>query len=104
MSAAASSPFGARSAGVSPALAEESAHTTLKPILKVIGAQTLVTPGVLQAGALDWSVLLLRPEVALKSVPPEAVRHEELAGANVFTSTRCPLPENPKLSKRQKEI
>jgi len=38
-------PFGSRKVlGCVTGLAEESAHATLKPILKVIGAQTLVTP------------------------------------------------------------
>src|ERR1035437_5673046 len=42
-------PFGARKIlGVVTAVAEESGHTNLKPILKVIGAQTLVTPKVLK--------------------------------------------------------
>jgi len=37
-------PFGARKIlGVVTAVAEESAHANLKPIIKVIGAQTLVT-------------------------------------------------------------
>ncbi len=41
-------PFGPRKVmGCVTALAEESAHARLKPILKVIGAQTLVTPKVL---------------------------------------------------------
>jgi primosomal protein N' (replication factor Y) len=40
-------PFGPRKVlGCVTALAEESAHAKLKPILKVIGAQTLVTPKV----------------------------------------------------------
>ena len=42
-------PFGARKVlGVVTAIAEESAYTKLKPVIKVIGAQTLVTPKVLQ--------------------------------------------------------
>ena len=42
-------PFGARKIlGVVTAVAEESGHANLKPILKVIGTQTLVTPKVLQ--------------------------------------------------------
>ena len=41
-------PFGPRKVlGVVTAVAEESEHTKLKPILKLIGAQTLVTPKVL---------------------------------------------------------
>ncbi len=42
-------PFGPRKVlGVVTAVAEESAHAKLKPILKVLGAQTLVTPQVLR--------------------------------------------------------
>jgi primosomal protein N' (replication factor Y) len=42
-------PFGARKIfGTVTALAEESARTKLKPIVKVIGAQTLVTPKVIK--------------------------------------------------------
>src|ERR1022692_5349852 len=42
-------PFGPRKVlGCVTAIAGESAHTKLKPIIKVIGAQTLVTPKVLK--------------------------------------------------------
>lgn len=42
-------PFGARKVlGCVTALAEESAHARLRPILKVIGAQTLITPKILK--------------------------------------------------------
>ncbi len=45
-------PFGARKIlGTVTALAEESGHANLKPILKVIGAQSLVTPKVLKLAA-----------------------------------------------------
>ena len=71
-------PFGARKVlGCVTALAEESAHTTLKPILKVIGAQTLVTPSILKLARWIAQYYCCAPEVALKSVLPEAVRHEE---------------------------
>ncbi|MEI8042448.1 MAG: primosomal protein N', partial [Verrucomicrobiota bacterium] len=42
-------PFGPRNVlGCVTGLVEESAHTTLKPVLKVIGAQSLVTPKILK--------------------------------------------------------
>ncbi|HTB86129.1 MAG TPA: hypothetical protein VK742_20955, partial [Candidatus Sulfotelmatobacter sp.] len=42
-------PFGPRKVlGVVTAVAEESAQTNLKPVVKVIGEQTLVTPKVLK--------------------------------------------------------
>ena len=59
------------------ALAEESAHANLKPILKVIGAQTLVTPKILQLARWIGDYYCCAPEIALKSVLPEAVRNEE---------------------------
>ena len=49
-------PFGARKVlGCVTALAEESAHTKLKPIIKIIGAQTLVTPGSFSYSVLNVS-------------------------------------------------
>jgi len=42
-------PFGPRKIfGCVTALAEESDHAKLKPILRVLGAQALVTPGILK--------------------------------------------------------
>ena len=71
-------PFGPRKVlGVVTALAEESAHANLKPVLKVIGAQTLVTPKVLKLARWIAEYYCCAPEIALKSVLPEAVRKEE---------------------------
>src|SRR5438034_11760466 len=71
-------PFGPRKVlGCVTALAEESAHATLKPILKVIGAQTLVTPKVLKLARWIGEYYCCAPEPALKCVLPEAVRHEQ---------------------------
>src|ERR1041384_5853233 len=71
-------PFGPRKVlGCVTALAEESAHATLKPILKVIGAQTLVTPKVLKLARWIGEYYCCAPETALKCVLPEAVRHEQ---------------------------
>src|SRR5271157_5551968 len=71
-------PFGPRKIlGCVTALAEESGHTNLKPILKVIGAQTLVTPKVLKLARWIADYYCCAPELALKSVLPEAVRHEQ---------------------------
>src|SRR5262245_43779793 len=68
-------PFGPRKVlGCVTALAEESAHARLKPILKVIGAQTLVTPKILKLARWIGEYYCCAPEVALKSVLPEAVR------------------------------
>ena len=71
-------PFGPRKVlGVVTALAEESAHANLKPILKVIGAQTLVTPKVLELARWIADYYCCAPEIALKCVLPEAVRKED---------------------------
>src|SRR5947207_253482 len=71
-------PFGPRKVlGCVTALAEESDHARLKAIIKVIGAQTLVTPKVLKLARWIGEYYCCAPEVALKSVLPEAVRHEQ---------------------------
>jgi len=99
-------PFGPRKVmGVVTAVAEESAHAKLKPILKVIGVQTLVTPKVLRLARWIADYYCCAPEIALKSVLPEAVRHEE-AGWRERLFVRV-LPQNgefPKLPKRQLEV
>jgi primosomal protein N' (replication factor Y) len=99
-------PFGPRKVlGTVTALAEESAHTRLKPILKVIGAQTLVTPKVLKLARWIGEYYCCAPEIALKSVLPEAVR-KEAAGwrERLFVRVLPAGGEFPKLPKRQQEI
>src|SRR6202789_1765306 len=99
-------PFGARKIlGVVTAVAEESAQTNLKPILKVIGAQTLVTEKVLKLARWIGEYYCCAPETALKSVLPEAVRKED-SGWRERLFVR-PLPvggEFPQLPKRQQEV
>lgn len=99
-------PFGPRKVlGVVTAIAEESAHARLRSILKVIGAQTLVTPKVLKLARWIADYYCCAPEIALKSVLPEAVRHEE-AGWRERLFVRV-LPVSgvfPKLPKRQFEV
>src|SRR5712672_2194627 len=99
-------PFGPRKVlGCVTALAEESAHAKLKPILKVIGAQTLVTPKVLKLARWIGEYYCCAPEIALKSVLPEAVRHEDAGWRERLFVRALPCPRDlPKLSKRQKEI
>jgi len=99
-------PFGPRKIlGVVTAVAEESGQANLKPILKVIGAQTLVTPKVLKLARWIGEYYCCAPEIALKSVLPEAVRKED-AGWRERLFVRV-LPFNgefPKLTKRQQEV
>src|SRR3954465_12288909 len=99
-------PFGPRKVmGCVTALAEESAHARLKPILKVIGAQTLVTPKVLKLARWMGEYYCCPPEIALKSVLPEAVRHEQAGwGERLFVHALPFSGELPNLPKRQKEV
>jgi primosomal protein N' (replication factor Y) (superfamily II helicase) len=99
-------PFGPRKVmGCVTALAEESAHTNLKPILKVIGAQTLVTPKVLKLARWIADYYCCAPEIALKSVLPEVIRKEK-SGWRELLFVRALLPHGdlPKLPKRQQEV
>jgi primosomal protein N' (replication factor Y) len=99
-------PFGPRKIlGCVTALAEESARTNLKPILKVIGAQTLVTPKVLKLARWIGEYYCCAPETALKSVLPEAVRKEASGWRErLFVRALPPAGEFPKLPKRQQEV
>jgi primosomal protein N' (replication factor Y) len=99
-------PFGPRKIlGCVTALAEESAHANLKPILKVIGAQTLVTPKVLKLARWIADYYCCAPETALKSVLPEAVRKEESGWRERLFVRALPVSgEFPKLPKRQQEV
>ncbi len=99
-------PFGPRKVlGCVTAIAEESAHARLKPILKVIGAQTLVTPKVLKLARWIADYYCCAPEVALKSVLPEAVRREKSGWREQLFVRALPVTgEFPKLPKRQQEV
>src|SRR5204863_1851728 len=71
-------PFGPRQVmGCVTAVLKESTHTNLRPIAKVIGGQSLVTPKVLQLARWIAAYYCCPPEIALKSVLPEVVRKEE---------------------------
>ncbi len=99
-------PFGARKVlGVVTAVAEESAHARLKPILKVIGAQTLVTAKVLKLARWIADYYCCAPEIALKSILPEAVRQENAGWRErLFVRVMPLVGEFPKLAKRQLEV
>ncbi len=100
-------PFGPRKVlGVVTAVAEESGQVQLKPILKIIGAQTLVTPKVLRLARWIGEYYCCAPEIALKSVLPEAVRKEDAGWRERLMVRALPaLPgEPPKLAKRQQDV
>jgi primosomal protein N' (replication factor Y) (superfamily II helicase) len=99
-------PFGARKIlGTVTALAEESGHANLKPIFKVIGAQSLVTPKVLKLARWIGEYYCCAPETALKSVLPEAIRKEKEGWKKQLFVRALPLSgEFPKLPKRQQDV
>src|SRR5215470_9967969 len=99
-------PFGARKVlGCVTALAEASDHARLKSIIKVIGAQALVTPQVLKLARWIGDYYCCPPEIALKSVLPEAVRQEQAGWRErLFVRALAVTGEFPKLPKRQREI
>ncbi len=99
-------PFGSRKVfGCVTALAEESAHAKLKPILKVIGAQTLVTPKVLKLARWIADYYCCAPEIALKSLLPEVVRREEAGWRERLFVRALPVAGDfPKLPKRQQQV
>lgn len=99
-------PFGKRKMlGCVTTLVERSDHPHLKPILRVIGAQTLVTPKVLKVARWIGEYYCCPPEVALKTVLPEAVRQEQ-SGWRERLVVRFLRAEGveAKLPKRQREV
>jgi primosomal protein N' (replication factor Y) len=99
-------PFGPREVlGVVTSLIEESTHTNLRPILKVIGRQSLVTPKVLQLARWISDYYCCPVETALKSVLPDSVRKEEEGWRERLYVRIAPRTgELPKLTKRQEEV
>jgi primosomal protein N' (replication factor Y) len=99
-------PLGGRKVlGCVTALAEESAQSRLKSIIKVIGAQTLVTPKVLKLARWIGEYYCCAPEIALKAVLPDAVRHESAGWRELLYVRALPISGNmPKLPKRQQEV
>ncbi|SVB13999.1 uncharacterized protein METZ01_LOCUS166853, partial [marine metagenome] len=98
--------FGRRQVlGCVTALAESSTHNALKPILKVIGAQSLVTPRVLELARWMADYYCCAPETALKSVLPDAVRKEKEGWRErLFVRVRPSVEGIENLTKRQMEI
>jgi primosomal protein N' (replication factor Y) len=99
-------PFGPRQVlGVVTGMIEESTHANLRPILKVIGAQSQVTLEVLQLARWIAAYYCCPVEIALKSVLPEAVRKEKEGWRERLLVRALPVTgERPKLTKRQAEV
>ncbi len=99
-------PFGHREVmGCVTALLEQSPHTNLRAIVKVIGRQSLVTPKILKLARWIADYYCCTPEVALKSVLPESVRREKEGWKEqLFVSLLPPPDPLPKLTQRQEEI
>ncbi|HEV2453153.1 MAG TPA: primosomal protein N' [Verrucomicrobiae bacterium] len=99
-------PFGARKIfGTVTALAEESSYANLKPILRIVGAQTLVTPKILKLARWIGDYYCCAPEMALKSVLPEVVRRKEEGWKKqLFVRALPTAGDFLKLPKRQAEV
>ncbi len=99
-------PLGARKVlGCVTALADSSGFARLKPILKVIGAQSLVTAKVLKLTRWLGEYYCCPPEVALKSILPEAVRREQARWRERLVVRALQVTgEMPRLPKRQSDV
>jgi primosomal protein N' (replication factor Y) len=99
-------PFGPRQVmGCVTGLVAESTHTNLRPILKVVGRQGLVTPRVLELARWIADYYCCPVETALKSVLPQAVRRETEGWRERLVVRALPVREEmPKLTRRQQEV
>ncbi len=91
--------------GCVTALPETSPFPHLKPLTKVIGRQSFVSPKILQLARWMAEYYCCAPEVALKTVLPDAVRKEKEGWREQLFVQAQPVREaEPKLSKRQAQI
>src|SRR6266571_1656749 len=99
-------PFGPRQVmGCVTALIEQSSHAKLRPILKVIGTQALVTPNILKLARWIADYYCCPVEIALKSVLPEVVRKEKEGWRERLFVRALPLTGDlPQLTKRQQDV
>lgn len=100
-------PFGPRQVnGCVTELIEQSTHTNLRPITKILGAPSLVTPKVLKLARWIGEYYCCAPEIALKSVLPDSVRKEDASWRERLYVRVTPrvTAEVPKLTARQEEI
>jgi len=98
-------PFGNRTVmGCVTSLPDDSPHANLRPIASVIGKQSQVTPNVLKLARWIGEYYCCPPEIALKTVLPEAVRREKEGWRELLFVRALQPPEPPKVTKRQQEI
>jgi primosomal protein N' (replication factor Y) (superfamily II helicase) len=99
-------PFATRQVlGSVTALLEQSPHTNLRTIVKVIGRQALLTPRVLNLARWIAEYYCCPLEVALKSVLPDSVRKEQPGWRECLVVRAQTIQgELPKLTRRQQEV
>ena len=91
--------------GCVTALLETSPHPNLRPLLKVIGRQSHVSPAILRLARWMGEYYCCGSEVALRTVLPEAVRKEKEGWREqLFVRALLQHGSDPKLSRRQEEI
>ncbi len=91
--------------GCVTALPESSPHPNLRPLIKVVGRQSFVSPKILQLARWMGEYYCCPPEIALKTVLPEAVRKEKEGWREQLSVRALPVNEpGPKLSKRQAQV
>ncbi|HAV64839.1 MAG TPA: primosomal protein N' [Verrucomicrobiales bacterium] len=99
-------PFGHRQVlGVVTEVADDSPHTNLKTVIRVIGGRSLVTPKILELARWIADYYCCPLEIALKSVLPESVRREkESWKKRLHVRALTPAEEVPKLTKKQEYV
>src|ERR1700689_4007550 len=91
--------------GCVTALIETSPHAGLRPIIKTIGRQSHVKPKILELARWMADYYCCPPEIALKTVLPEAVRREKAGWREqLFVRALPATAPDPKLTKRQAEL
>lgn len=91
--------------GCVTALLEDSPHPGLRPIAKIIGRQSFVSPKILQLARWMGEYYCCPAEIALKTVLPDAVRKEKEGWREKLSVRVLPPPaEEKKLSKRQAQV
>jgi primosomal protein N' len=99
-------PFARRQVmGCVTALPDSSPHPNLRPLIKIIGRQSFVSPKILQLARWMGEYYCCPPEIALKTVLPEAVRKEKEGWREQLFVRALPVNgAGPKLSKRQAQV